>query len=176
MIKRISGVILVVMAVLVAAQTIGEPLYHVSEESGGLQPYDLGYPEPVDATHHRVGSDFRSHPQERPRRRRWQQDDHPGVYNRQHPVLRLPLHGNSFLLELVQHAHSRIQCSGSRPAQPRLVAHRCHPATACRFNGNLPTTAGQRRLEPRLSEYVDLGLEVWLLESSKIHEVAVFRQ
>ena len=34
MIKRISGVILVVMAVVVAAQTIGEPLYHVFEEAG----------------------------------------------------------------------------------------------------------------------------------------------
>ena len=34
MTKRISGVILVVMAVVVAAQTIGEPLYHVSEEAG----------------------------------------------------------------------------------------------------------------------------------------------
>lgn len=34
LIKRISGVILVVMAVLVVAQTIGEPLYHVSEEAG----------------------------------------------------------------------------------------------------------------------------------------------
>ena len=36
MLKRISGVILIVMAVVVAVQTIGEPLYHTSSEG---QPY-----------------------------------------------------------------------------------------------------------------------------------------
>ena len=32
--KRISGLVFVVTAVLVAAQTIGEPIYHVSSEAG----------------------------------------------------------------------------------------------------------------------------------------------
>ena len=36
MLKRISGVILIVMAVVVAVQTIVEPLYHTSSEA---QPY-----------------------------------------------------------------------------------------------------------------------------------------
>ena len=36
MLKRISGVILIVMAVAVAVQTIVEPLYHTSSEG---QPY-----------------------------------------------------------------------------------------------------------------------------------------
>ena len=133
--KRVIGVVLILIAAIVAIHTVIEPVYH----SGDTNSSAWYWINLALCYLNNTGIDIRLHSHE-PRRRRFERTRVCGC---QHDILRIPVHSHTLLLELVRHQRRwarfyRCQCRYPRTGMDYLSRHtpvveRCNGCSPAAF-------------------------------------------
>ncbi len=121
MLKRMSGLFLLVIAAAVAVHVIVEPLYHTSSETQMYSPLWVVL-DPLMVLAVVLGVIFGGIRKRAVDSEGGSRGDYARVPCRQHAVLRIPVRGHPVTLELVQPTQPRIH---RRPQQERIQLASC---------------------------------------------------
>ena len=135
--KRIIGVYLIAVAVIVAVHTIIEPLYHSSTEAN---PYtaNWSYINPLMAIAVTLSLVLSYGCKRRADLEGGRCSRHSLLFGSQHAVLRFHLRWNPVLLELVQPREPQLHRGGRRHGHAGLGLHRRRTAAASIGDGHVP--------------------------------------